>query len=328
MSASRSTGRVVALCGGVGGAKLAYGLQHILGSDLTLVVNTGDDFDHLGLRISPDIDTVLYTLSGLANRELGWGRQDESWNFMQALAALGGETWFQLGDRDLAIHVERTRRLQTGETLSAITASIAARLGIQARVLPMSDHPVRTVVATSEGVLPFQRYFVERRCAPVVNKISFDGAAKARACSQVLSALHDPDLRAIIICPSNPYLSVDPILSVPGMRLAIENAAVPVVAVSPIIGGKAVKGPTDKIMAELGVPATSRAIAEHYGELIHGLIVDHADEEDRKTTRCTVHAAASLMKTDEDRIRLAGVALDFAGNLATDIAVAARRRGR
>jgi LPPG:FO 2-phospho-L-lactate transferase len=326
MNVSRSNGRVIALCGGVGGAKLAYGLQYILGSDLTLIVNTGDDFEHLGLKISPDIDTVLYTLSGLANRELGWGRQDESWNFMETLAALGGETWFRLGDRDLALHAERTRRLRTGETLSSITSSFAAHFGIAAQVLPMSDDPISTVVACSEGVLPFQRYFVERRCAPQVESIHFERAASARASSEVLSALGDPDLQAIIVCPSNPFLSIDPILSVPGIGSAIRAASVPVVAVSPIIGGKAVKGPTDKIMDELGVPRTSKAIAEHYGALIDGLVVDVSDADECEIAGCAVRLAASLMKTDDDRIRLAGETLEFARQLASSPQRAAQRQ--
>ncbi|MGE0726362.1 MAG: 2-phospho-L-lactate transferase [Alphaproteobacteria bacterium] len=308
---------MVALCGGVGGAKLAFGLSRLLGGDLTLVVNTGDDFEHLGLAISPDVDTVLYTLAGLANREFGWGRGDESWNFMETLGALGGETWFRLGDRDLALHVERTRRLQAGETPTAITAHLAGRFGIAARILPMSDRPIRTMVATSEGLLPFQRYFVERRCAPRVERILFDGAAEAQPSPQVAAALADPKLRAIIICPSNPYLSVDPILAVPGIRSAVEAARAPVVAVSPIIGGKAVKGPTGKIMAELGIAATSAAIGKHYSGLIDGLLIDVSDAGDRASVGCPVHVAPSLMKTDEDRIALAREAMAFADRLAS-----------
>ncbi|HWK66727.1 MAG TPA: 2-phospho-L-lactate transferase [Rhizobiaceae bacterium] len=311
-------GKVVALCGGVGGAKLAFGLSRLLGNDLTLIVNTGDDFEHLGLAISPDIDTVLYTLSGLANPELGWGRRDESWNFMEALDALGGETWFRLGDRDLALHVERTRRLSSGESLTSITGSIAAHLGVGAQVLPMSDMPVRTMVATSEGVLPFQRYFVERRCAPRVNGIFFEGAKEARATPEVISALQDPKLRAIVVCPSNPFLSIDPILSVPGIRARLEQARVPVMAVSPIIGGKAVKGPTGKIMAEFDVPATSQAIARHYSGLLQGLVIDDADADDREAVPCAVHVSRTLMKSKEDRVRLAGEVLEFADRFATD----------
>jgi LPPG:FO 2-phospho-L-lactate transferase len=301
----------VALCGGVGGAKLALGLARAIGDRLTLVVNTGDDFEHLGLALSPDIDTVLYTLSGLANRELGWGRGDESWNFMATLETLGGETWFRLGDRDLALHVERTRRLKGGEKLTGIIRSIARSFGIAAQVLPMSDDPVRTMVETSEGTLPFQRYFVEKRCAPRIVAIRFEGAGKARPSPEVTAALGDPTLQAIIICPSNPYLSVDPILAVPGLRTAIEKTKAPVVAISPIIGGAAVKGPTAKIMAELKVPATSKAIARHYQGLIDGLIIDEADAADRDVTGVATHVTATLIKTDDDRERLAREALAF-----------------
>lgn len=309
---------VVALCGGVGGAKLALGLSRLVGGKLTLVVNTGDDFEHLGLAISPDIDTVLYTLSGLANRELGWGRGDESWNFMETLGALGGETWFRLGDRDLALHVERTHRLRSGEPLTAIIRAFATRFGIEAEVLPMTDDRIRTMVITSEGVLPFQRYFVERRCAPRVEGIIFEGAPEAKPSAQVLSALEHPELRAIIICPSNPFLSIDPILSTPGIRSRIEKAAVPVVAVSPIIGGKAIKGPTDKIMAELDVPATSQTIARHYGNLLHGLVIDKADAVDRGALGGPVHVTATMMRTLADRERLAREVLAFADRIASD----------
>lgn len=309
-------GRVVALCGGVGGAKLAFGLARILGDRLTVVVNTGDDFEHLGLHISPDLDTVLYTLSGLANRELGWGRGDESWNFMSVLEDIGAETWFRLGDRDLALHVERTRQLRAGVPLTQIIGSFANSFGIRAEILPMSDGKVRTTVMTPEGMLPFQRYFVERRCAPMVREIAFDGAGKAEPTAQVRAALRDPHLQAIIICPSNPFLSIDPILAVPGMRQLIEDAGVPVVAVSPIIGGKAVKGPTDKIMAELGVAATNRAIADHYRGLISGLVIDAGDAGERGALDGPTHVTATLMSSDDDRERLARETLGFAEKLA------------
>ncbi|HZD29047.1 MAG TPA: 2-phospho-L-lactate transferase CofD family protein, partial [Xanthobacteraceae bacterium] len=198
--------RVVALCGGVGGAKLVLGLSRLLGGDLMVVVNTGDDFEHLGLAISPDLDTVMYTLAGLDDPQRGWGRRDETWTFMAALAALGGETWFALGDGDLATHVERTRRRAAGETLSAVTADFCRRSGIAARVVPMSDDAVRTRLRTGAGWLDFQEYFVRRRCAPRVLEVAYDGAASARAHPDVLAALADPRLRAVVICPSNPFL--------------------------------------------------------------------------------------------------------------------------
>jgi len=317
-------GRVVAICGGVGGAKLALGLSRAVGSDLTVIVNTGDDFEHLGLAISPDLDTVLYTLAGVANKELGWGRADETWNFMDALRHLGGEAWFQLGDRDLALHVQRTQQLNSGVSLTSFMQKAARQHNIAATILPMSDDPVRTMLSTSRGRLAFQRYFVEHRCAPQVNGIFFEGAEDARPSNEVLSALQAPDLRAVIICPSNPYLSIDPILAVPGMRSLIEGAKAPVIAVSPIIGGAAVKGPTTKIMAELGVPSTSRSIARHYGGLLHGLIIDADDAAEGDEIRSLVHAVPTLMKTDQDRDRLAREALKFADQITADLRQKAR----
>ena len=242
-------GRVVALCGGVGGAKLAFGLERMLGEALTLIVNTGDDFEHLGLSISPDVDTVLYTLAGLQDKERGWGRAGESWNFMAGLGELGGETWFNLGDRDLALHVWRSQQMRAGRRLTDIIGDVARRFAIGATILPMSDNPIRTIVETPDGPLAFQRYFVERRCAPRLLGVRFEGLDRARLSAPVRDALRAPDLKAIVICPSNPFLSVDPILATPGLRALIEAAEAPVVAVSPLIGGAAVKGPTAKIMS-------------------------------------------------------------------------------
>jgi LPPG:FO 2-phospho-L-lactate transferase len=315
---------VAALCGGVGGAKLALGLSRALQpEELTLIVNTGDDFEHLGLSISPDIDTVLYTLSGLADRERGWGRDDETWNFMTALGALGGETWFQLGDRDLATHVERSRRLAAGETLSSVTALLAARLGIGARIAPMSDDRVRTIVHTPDGPLSFQHYFVRERCAPRAVSISFDGADTARMSAAFAETLERRDLAAVIICPSNPYLSIDPILAVPGVRAALARIRAPRIAVSPIIGGEAVKGPTAKLMRELGVAVTSASIAAHYRGLIDVLVIEDTDASDAATvTRQGVACATAptLMRTDEDKLALARTLLDLARTFRRDAA--------
>ena len=309
-------GRVVALCGGVGGAKLAAGLARALEERLVVVVNTADDFEHLGLAISPDIDTVLYTLGGRADKERGWGRAEESWRFLSALGELGGETWFQLGDLDLALHVLRTQGLRAGRPLTAIVAEVARRFDIRSTILPMSDDPIRTIVETPEGDLAFQRYFVERRCAPEVLVIRFDGADNARASAQVRQALEAPGLSAIVICPSNPYLSVDPILATPNIRELVEAATAPVVAVSPIIGGAAIKGPTTKIMRELGVPATSKAIAQHYRGLIDGLVIDETDAAERDLPGIAVKVTRTLMQNDADRDRLAVEALAFADELA------------
>ncbi len=305
---------VVALCGGVGGAKLALGLERLIGADLTVIVNTGDDFEHLGLHVSPDIDTVVYTLGGLSDLERGWGRADESWNFMEALGALGGETWFRLGDRDLAMHVERSRALRGGISLTEFTVATARRLGIAASILPMSDDRVETMVITAEGALPFQRYFVGLQCAPVVKRLEFSNAERAAATGQVLAALRNPDLAAIIICPSNPYLSVDPILAVSDIRRALDEVTAPIIAVSPLIGGQAVKGPTAKIMAELGVPADSASIARHYG-FIDGLIIDETDRAEAGKIDLRVQVTSTWMRSLEDRERLAADCLNFAARL-------------
>jgi LPPG:FO 2-phospho-L-lactate transferase len=307
---------IIALSGGVGGAKLALGLSRVLPpEDLMVVVNTGDDFEHLGLSISPDIDTVAYTLAGLANRELGWGRQDETWSFMETMEALGGETWFRLGDRDVALHVERTRRLRRGESLSAVTAGIAERMGIRQRILPMSDDPVRTRLLTADGWLDFQEYFVHRRCEPVVSRLEFHGAATARPHPAFMAALADPRLQAVVICPSNPFISVEPILAIPGVRDAMANCAAPVIAVSPIIAGRAVKGPTAKMMAELGLDPSAGTVAQRYNDLLDGYVIDHADMSEVVSIDARVMLAQTLMTTMEDREALARTVLEAAAVL-------------
>jgi LPPG:FO 2-phospho-L-lactate transferase len=308
---------VVALSGGVGGAKLALGLSRVLPPDeLVIIANTGDDFEHLGLAISPDIDTVTYTLAGLANPEVGWGRHDETWSFMETLASLGGETWFRLGDRDLAVHVERTRRLRAGEPLSAITADFCHRLGVGPRVLPMSDDPVRTRVRTDDGWIDFQDYFVRWRCEPVVHELAFHGATTARAQGDFLTALADPRLTAVVICPSNPFISIEPILAIPGVRTALADSVAPVVAVSPIIGGRAIKGPTAKMMAELGITPSASGVAYRYGGLIDGYIVDYADMDQVAHVDAKVTLAQTLMTTLADRDALARTVLQAAAILA------------
>jgi LPPG:FO 2-phospho-L-lactate transferase len=308
---------VLALSGGVGGAKLALGLSRVLPpGKLTVVANTGDDFEHLGLHIAPDIDTLTYVLAGLDNPQTGWGRRDETWSFMATLAQLGGETWFRLGDRDLALHVERTRRLKAGETLSGITADVARRLGIASRILPMTDDPVRTRVETREGVLDFQRYFVGRQCAPEVTGFTFDGAALALPQPDVVDTMLDPGLRAVIICPSNPFISIDPILAVPGLRRALAACAAPVVAVSPIIAGRAVKGPTAKMMTELGLAVDPLTIAAHYGGLIDGYVMDEADSQMAALLDLPVETTRTLMQNLDDREALARTVLALADRIA------------
>jgi LPPG:FO 2-phospho-L-lactate transferase len=302
---------VVAISGGVGGAKLSLGLYRSLPQDtLKVVVNTGDDFTHMGLRICPDLDTALYTLSGLDNPAQGWGRRDETWSMHTVLGSLGGETWFQIGDGDAALHLLRTERLHAGESLTAIMDSIRIRLGIRAELIPMSDSPVETMIDTNEGELRFQDYFVRRRCDPAIRSIRFAGAEACTPSDAVLEAFGADDLEAIVICPSNPYLSVDPILAVPGIRRLLEGRKVPAVAVSPIIGGAAIKGPTSKIMAELGVDATSASIAAHYAGLVDALVVDESDLSNSAGLALPVFATRTLMKTLDDRDRVARFVLD------------------
>ena len=302
--------RVLALSGGIGGAKLALGLYRVLPPEsLTVVANTGDDFEHLGLSVSPDLDTLLYTLAGLDNPETGWGRRDETWTFMAALESLGGATWFKLGDGDLATHVERTRRLAAGESLSRITDDFRRRLGIAARLLPMSDDPVRTRLKTDAGWLDFQDYFVARRSAPVVREVQFAGAADARPQPDFVAALADPLLEAIIVCPSNPLISIDPILAVPGVRSALRASPAPVVAVSPIIGGRAVKGPTAKMMAELGLAVGAAAVAEHYRDFLDLFVADTADAAEIADLAVPVVLAPILMHSLADREALARAVL-------------------
>jgi len=305
-------GSVVALAGGVGGAKLAHGLAQILPpEDLTVVVNTGDDFEHLGLHVSPDLDTVLYTLAGLANPETGWGLRDESWNFLDALGRLGGETWFRLGDRDLATHVERSHRLWAGESLTEVTAALCAALGVRMRVLPMTDDIFRTMVQTEEGELEFQEYFVQRRCEPRVTGFRFDGLGSAFPTEQVLTALDAADV--IIFCPSNPFVSLDPILSLPGVRERVGRKGA--VAVSPIVGGQAIKGPAAKMFAELGMEVTAASVAAHYAGLLRGFVLDEVDAELKpsiESDTLQVLVTNTVMRSDADRARLAREVLDFA----------------
>jgi LPPG:FO 2-phospho-L-lactate transferase len=269
---------ILALAGGVGGAKLARGLADVLDSaELLVVVNTGDDFEHLGLHISPDLDTVIYTLAGMNDPVQGWGVEGETWQFMGALETLGGQTWFRLGDRDLAIHVERTRRLREGETLSSITRYFCERLGIPHGIVPMTDDPVRTIVHTVDGPLSFQDYFVRRRSEPIVTGLEFSGVEQARMAGPLSAARSEGSIAAVVICPSNPYLSIAPILAVPGVRSILEQRRVPAIAVSPIVGGRALKGPAAKIMLEMGKEPSSLEIARFYEGLIDVLVLDRTD---------------------------------------------------
>lgn len=306
--------KIVALAGGVGGAKLADGLAQILPPEaLTIIVNTGDDFVHWGLNISPDLDTVCYTLAGLANPITGWGRMEETWNVFAQMERLGAETWFRLGDRDLATHLERTRRLRSGELLSNITRDFCARWGIRHAVLPMSDAPVATMVDTVEfGELPFQEYFVHQRCEPRVKGFRFAGIESAKPAPGVLEALRTAD--AVVFCPSNPWVSIDPILRIVSPLPAEEGPGVRV-AVSPILGGETVKGPAAKMFKELGIEPSAFAVAKHYGEsVLTGFVLDEVDAglvEDVRALGIHPFSAKTLMKSPEDRRNLAQDVLHF-----------------
>ena len=304
------------LSGGVGGAELVDGLyRNAEPGSLAVVVNTGDDFEHLGFPVSPDIDTVLYTLADLADNDRGWGRRGETFHFMEALGALNGEDWFSLGDRDLATHVYRRLQIEAGQTLSQIVQSLASKWSVNASILPMSNSRVRTTLTTDEGKLEFQDYFVRRRCAPAVQAINYEGASEAQVTTELTSILQSNTLERIIIGPSNPWLSVDPILAVPGMRGLLRNSCAPVVAVSPIVGGAAVKGPTAKIMGELGLPISSSTVADHYGDLLDGMLVDEPAIETRHNV--ATKTTDLLMKDIPGRQRLAREAVEFADRLRT-----------
>ncbi|MGE3992796.1 2-phospho-L-lactate transferase [Pseudorhodoplanes sp.] len=307
--------RIALLCGGVGGAKLALGLARVHApSCLTIVVNTADDFEHLGLHISPDIDTVTYTLAGLANPSTGWGQANETWECMATLDLLGGETWFRLGDRDLATHLQRTSLLNAGMSLTDATACIARRLGVGATVLPMTDSFVRTELVTDAGTLAFQHYFVKQQCIPEVRSIQFRGYEDAPPTTQVLEALSDKS-DVIIIAPSNPFLSIDPILALPGVRDALRSATAPVVAVSPIIGAAAFKGPTTKLMIELGIPTNAFELANYYCDIIDHYVIDTEDASIvTKIQELGISVETSAIRMDDDlsKERLARCVLNSA----------------
>ena len=299
---------ILALAGGVGGAKLAHGLARVLAPrELVIAVNTGDDFEHLGLLVCPDLDTVMYTLAGAANPATGWGLAGETWNFMAALERLGGPAWFRLGDRDLATHVERTRRRAAGESLSAIAAALCARHGVAHPVVPMSDDPVRTIVRTDAGDLEFQHYFVREKCAPEARGFEYRGAPAARPAEALRAALASPALEGVVLCPSNPWLSIGPLLALPGVRAALERCP-NVVAVSPIVGGEAIKGPAAKIMRELGLEASALGVARHYRGLVKTLVLDRADAPLAPAVQAAGLRALvtnTVMRDDAGRERLA-----------------------
>lgn len=308
--------RCLALSGGVGGAKLALGLTRQLAPEQLLVcANTGDDFTHLGLRICPDLDTVMYTLAGLSNQQLGWGLADESWQFMAQLSALGAADWFRLGDRDVATHVVRSHWLAEGRSLTQITGSLCQRLGVEHSVVPMTDQSVATQVDTAEGRLSFQEYFVARRCEPVLRSLAFAGIEQAQLQRDVRGWLLDPGLGVVLICPSNPLVSVAPILSVPGMREALVDCAAPVIAISPIVGGQALKGPAAKMMRELDMPVSAAGVAAYYGDVLDGFVIDQQDRAQAsyvESLGLRVLVTDTVMRNQADKERLAREALSFA----------------
>ncbi len=312
--------QVLALSGGVGGAKLALGLaEHLPAESLHVLVNTGDDFEHLGMHISPDIDTLLYTLSGQAKPDQGWGLADETFHALAALERIGGETWFKLGDKDLATHLVRSNALAAGRTLAEVTRSLAQSMGISSHLHPMSDDAVRTIVHTDDGQLPFQHYFVREQCRPAVTRFEFAGIDTAQANPAVLRLTESGHVACIVICPSNPYVSIDPILRLPGLWQALRDCNAPVLVVSPIVGGRAIKGPAAKMMAELGVPVTATGVAEHYCRQYPGL-VDYfvIDETDGKLAAdidklpLEVAVTSTVMKSLQDKLALAEFVLGLA----------------
>jgi LPPG:FO 2-phospho-L-lactate transferase len=310
--------RVCALAGGVGGAKLSAGLQEVVAPvALTVVVNTADDFDLWGLRICPDLDTVMYTLAGISNPETGWGLAGESFDALGMLARYGEDTWFLLGDRDLATHVLRTARLSAGETLTTVTGALSGSLGVRSAVLPMSDEEVSTVLKTPAGILEFQEYFVRRGQRDEVLGVELRGVGEARPTDAVLEVLAAADV--VVFCPSNPIVSVGPILALPGMREALASSSAPKVAVSPIVGGRALKGPADRMMSSLGHEVSAAGVAAIYEGLVDGMVIDRVDVEERAGVEALgmqVLATDSVMRGAQDRARLAREVVEFGAGLA------------
>lgn len=322
--ADQQSTRVVALAGGVGGAKLAHGLALARPeATLSVIVNTADDFTLYGLHISPDLDTVMYTLAGIANPETGWGLAGETFMSLEMIGRYGRDTWFWLGDKDLATHILRTERLRAGDSLSSITAQLAGALGVTARLLPMCDEPVATIIQTPAGELGFQDYFVRRQHADEVSGVRFEGIDAATVPTGVAEALAGAE--AVVLCPSNPIVSIGPILAVPGMREAIRAVTAPIVAVSPIIGGQALKGPADRMLAGLGHEVSPVGVATLYQDFLTGIVIDTQDAALAgriEALGIAVHVTDTIMQDVAGRARLANETLDFAAALAADRGVA------
>jgi len=314
-----ASGKIIALSGGIGGAKLGLGLHQIYApEELYFITNTGDDFLYLGFYIAPDVDTLVYTLAGVNNTETGWGRADETWKTHNVLSELGADNWFKLGDKDLALHLHRSKALRNGERLTSITQDIANRFHLKVTVLPMSDHMIQTVVDTNKGLLSFQEYFVKQASKPKIKNISFK-SKNPEPSAEVTEILMDPGLKGIVICPSNPYLSIDPILSIEKIRQSITESKRPRVAVSPIINGQSVKGPTTKIMNELGLEANVLTIAQHYKDYIDGIVIDTSDQdyvEQIESMGIQVKLSEIMMNNDDDKKRVAEDVIHFIDHIS------------
>ena len=307
---------ILSLCGGVGGAKLAHGLSRtVRPEDLLIVVNNGDDFCHLGLPISPDLDTVMYTLAGVVDTERGWGISNETWNFMAAVSRFEDLAWFKLGDKDLATHLYRSRALKQGLGLAEVTHALCHSFGIEHRIVPMTDDSLQTFISTDQGTLSFQDYFVRQGCRPRVETVQFRGSGQARPHHDFTASLNSRELHAVILCPSNPFLSIDPILALEGIRSSLQSTTAAIVAVSPIVGGTALKGPAAKIMEELDIPANNLSIAEYYCDFLDGLIIDSGDQHEAQAIEklgIKVKVTNTVMRNMEDKISLAETCLEFA----------------
>ena len=314
-----SDGKVCILSGGVGGAKLVLGMSEVLDTEEFIVVaNTGDDFVHLGLHISPDIDTLVYTLAGRVDETRGWGLKNESWNFLGAVKDLGGETWFNLGDKDLAMHVERTKQLKSGDSLSQVTKKLSEALGVTTDIIPMTDSSVSTTIVTDNGPLAFQHYFVRDKCNPKVTGFKFEGLEEAKPADRI-NKFNSEKQRALLIAPSNPFVSIDPILGIPKLRENFTSSCHVKLAVSPIVGGIAIKGPAAKMMSELGIPSTATEVARHYIGLIDGIVIDEVDRDQASQIEklgIKAFVTKTVMSTVEDKIGLATDCIEYIDYLA------------
>ena len=324
MNQTDKKGHILALCGGVGAAKLASGLSAILDAkELDIVVNTGDDFEHWGMNISPDLDSVMYKLAGENDQQRGWGRAEETWTVLESLKKLGGESWFQLGDKDLAVHIRRTQLLREGCSLSEATSKLCQSFATKHQLIPMSDEVVQTFIQTPAGELPFQDYFVGRQCSPEVLGVRFNDIEKAQPSKAFVNSLASPHLRAVVLCPSNPFVSIDPIISLPGVRQKLKelSRSIPVIAVSPIINDQAVKGPAAKMFKSLGYACDALAVADYYQDIINGYILDQQDRAlvENVSSELPIKIEQTMMRSHNDERDLATSIEHFVDELTKGI---------